>query len=78
MVQPTTKYTRDNIARNVSLLHRSIIRDLSKLQFQEGHDALFNCLNELRIAKTNLVYIIGISPRLAEESVLADLDFKKC
>jgi CCR4-NOT transcription complex subunit 4 len=36
-----------------------------------GDESLYNILNNIRIVKENLVYIIGISPKIAEEKVTA-------
>ena len=42
----------------------------------DGDESLYNVLNNIRIVKENLVYIIGISPKIAEEKVTAFPDTK--
>lgn len=53
------------VSKNV--LH---IRAIAKSLISDGDESLYNVLNSIRIVKENLVYIIGISPKLAEEKVL--------
>ena len=69
IMQPATQYPRNHCQQHVDPISRAIIKDISKLELQKGNNALFDSLNELRIAKKNLVYIIGISPDLADDTV---------
>jgi hypothetical protein len=50
---------------------------VSRQKLLEGNDALYNYLNELRIVKKNLVYIIGLSPELADETVFVYPDIER-